>query len=83
MSVLTALPKEVRVNVIHFLVPNLLGKGFECPVIATGVASRKHRVWTIEGYHWWKLQAWWADENLLMQVFAVWLSLTAGLLGHA
>ena len=81
MSMLASLPEEVRANVISFLVPFLQGQGHECPVIATGVASRKHRVWTIEGYHWWKHQAWWAEEHSLMQVFAVWFSLTAGLLG--
>ena len=89
MSVLTALPPDARANVIHFLVPNIRGKrvecewpeGFGCPGIATGVASRKHRVWTITGYHWLKLQAWWIDGHLPMRVFAAWFNLTARLLG--
>ena len=80
MLMLASLPEEVRANVISFLVPFLQGQGHECPVIATGVASRKHRVWTITGYHWLKLQAWWIDGHLPMRVFAAWFSLTRRLL---
>ena len=57
MSMLASLQEEVRANVISFLVPFLQGQEHECPVIATGVASRKHRDWKIAGHHWWNLQA--------------------------
>ena len=57
MLMLASLPEEVRANVISFLVPLLQGQGHECPGIATGVASRKHRVWKIAGYHWWNFRA--------------------------
>ena len=77
---LSSLPDEVRANVISFLVPFLKGQGHECPVIATGVASRKHRAWKIAGYHWWNFQAAQFMEDtivrintrLLMLAFEVW-----------
>ena len=65
---LASLPEEVRGNVISFLVPFLEGQGHECPVIATGVASRKHRVWKIAGYHWWNLRAAQLVENFIVRI---------------
>ena len=56
-AVLTALPDDVRFNVIAFLVPDRQLWGFEYSVIATGVPSRKHREWTVLGYYWWNFQA--------------------------
>ena len=86
MSMLTPLPEEVRANVISFLVPFLQGQGHECPVIATGVASRKHRVWKIAGYHWWNLRAAQFVEDtivrinarLLLRAFEGWFIRTVG-----
>ena len=80
MSVLTALPEWVQANVMAFLVPFQQGQGHECPVIATGVASRKHFVWTMAGYHWWHIQAaqfvedvtGWINERILRQTFGEW-----------
>ena len=57
ISMLTSLPNDVQERVMNFLVPFRQRQGHECPVIATGVASRKHRVWKIAGYHWWNLRA--------------------------
>ena len=70
MSMLASLPEEVRANVISFLVPFLQGQGHECPVIATGVASRKHRVWKIAGDHWWNLRAAQLVENFTVRIYA-------------
>ena len=65
---LTALPKEVQERVMNFLVPFLPRPGHECPVIATGVASRNHRVWKIAGYHWWNLRAAQLVENFIVRI---------------
>ncbi len=53
---------------ISFLVPFLQGQGHECLVIATGVASRKHRVWKIAGYHWWSFQAAQVVEDTIVRI---------------
>ena len=81
---LASLPEEVRANVISFLVPFLQGQGHECPVIATGVASPKHRVWKIAGYHWWNLRAAQLVEKVTVRVnkrmlpyfYGIWLGRT-------
>ena len=81
MSMLAALPAEVRDNVISFLVPFRKGQGHECPVIATGVASRNHRGYTIAGYRIWNLQAAtyvddftvWINARILRQIFDEWI----------
>ena len=83
---LAALPEEVRAIVISFLVPFLHRQGHGCPVIATGVASRKHRVWKIAGYHWWNLRADQFVEDtivrinarLLLRAFEGWFIRTVG-----
>ena len=49
-------------------------------VIATGVASRRYRVWGREGYHWWNVLGrqcvvWVTksiNERLLLQSFEIW-----------
>ena len=81
MSMLASLPEEVRANVISFLVPFLQGQGHECPVIATGVASLNLRVYTIQGYRIWKIQAAtyvddftaWINKRMLRKLFNEWV----------
>ena len=76
MSMHASLPEEVRANVISFLVP--------FPVIATGVASPKHRVWKIADYHWWNLRAAQLVEKVTVRVnkrmlpyfYGIWLGRT-------
>ena len=90
MSMLASLPEEVRANVISFLVPFLHRQGHECPVIATGVASRNHRGYTIAGYQIWNLQAAtyvddftvWITARILRQIFDEWIFRAAGMGAH-
>ena len=87
---LAALPKEVQERVMNFLVPFLPRQGHECPVIATGVASRNLRVNTIVGYRIWTPQAAtyvddftaWINARTLRKLFNQWFLKHGYMLGR-
>ncbi len=81
-SMLTALPAVVKSNVFAFLLADHAAERATgvASVIATGVASRKHRVWRRKGYHWWNVLSRQCvarvtksiNERLRLQFFAIW-----------